>query len=135
MQGLTQRQQQTLEFIRAVGSPHLKLVFDTGNPVHHGQVAWDYFSAVREHVVYIHIKDYKKTNGDFSACFPGEGLGDVRKIVGDLIARGYDGGFSIEPHLAAVVHLAKEASDPEEAYRLYVDYGRRTEALVAELSG
>ena len=68
-----------------------------------------------------------------SACFPGEGGGHVRTIVADLVRRGYDGGFSIEPHLAAVVHLGKEAADPEEAYRLYIEYGRRTAALLDEV--
>ena len=36
--------------------------------------------------------------------FPGEGDGCVREIVSDLIARGYDGGFSIEPHMVRVFH-------------------------------
>ena len=127
--------EQTLEFLSEVDSPGLKLVFDTGNPVHHAQNAWQYFNAVKEQVIYIHVKDYLETDDGFSACFPGEGLGDVKQILSDLFSRGYDGGLSIEPHLAAVVHLAKEASDPKEAYRLYVEYGRRTAALVAELRG
>ncbi len=125
---------ETLELLDAVGSPALKLVFDTGNPAHHDQDGWEFYRAVKEHIVYIHIKDYKRVNGGLSACFPGEGVGYVREIVGDLLKGGYDGGFSIEPHLAAVVHLGKEASDPEEAYKLYVQYGRRLEGLVAELN-
>ncbi len=35
---------------------------------------------------------------------PGEGQGYVKEILRDLQARGYDGGISIEPHLAAVFH-------------------------------
>jgi sugar phosphate isomerase/epimerase len=122
--------EQTLELVREVDSPSLKLVFDTGNPAHHDQNGWEYYRSVKEHIVYIHIKDYKQHEGELSACFPGEGIGCVKEIVADLLAGGYDGGFSIEPHLAAVVHLAKEASDPEEAYRLYVEYGKRLERLV-----
>ena len=53
----------------------------------------------------------------------------------DLISSGYDGGLSIEPHLAAVAHLAKEASDPEQAYKLYLEYGRKLVALVHGLGG
>ncbi len=124
---------QTLELLRAVGSANLKLVYDTGNPAHHDQDGWEYYRAVKEHIVYVHIKDYKTVEGQLSACFPGEGVGHVKEITADLIGGGYDGGFSIEPHLAAVVHLGVEATDPEEAYRLYVEYGRRVDKLVAEV--
>ena len=46
---------------------------------------------------------------------------------------GYVQQSSIEPHITSVVHLGKEASDPEVAYRTYVEYGRRLEALVGEI--
>lgn len=125
--------QETLELISAVDSPAFKLVYDTGNPVEHDQDGWDYYNQVKEHIIYVHIKDYKKVDGQNSACLPGEGGGAVKAILKDLIARNYPGGLSIEPHLAAVVHLAKEASDPEEAFRLYVQYGQRLEALLEEI--
>ncbi len=126
--------EQTLELLHEVGSPSLKLVFDTGNPVEHDQDGWDFYQRVRDNIVYVHIKDYKKQDGKNVACFPGEGLGCVKQIISDLLGRGYAGGFSIEPHLAAVIHLAKDAEDPQEAYRLYVEYGRRLQALVEEIT-
>lgn len=127
--------EETLELVNEVGSAHFKLVFDTGNPVEHGQDAWEYYTKVKEHIVYVHIKDYRKENGENRACFAGEGEGAVRKIIADLLERGYDSGLSIEPHLAAVVHLGKDAADPEEGYRLFVEYGKRLEKLVAEIRG
>ena len=54
-------------------------------------------------------------------------------LVGNLLGRGYDGGFSIEPHLAAVVHEGKPASAAGDAYGRYVEYGRRLMKLVEEL--
>ncbi|MEM7235756.1 MAG: hypothetical protein AAF517_26540 [Planctomycetota bacterium] len=51
----------------------------------------------------------------------------------DLFSNGYDGGISIEPHLNAVIHLAQKADDPETAFKSYVEYGRRLEALVADI--
>ena len=39
-------------------------------------------------------------------CYPGDGSGDVRAIMIDLLKTGYDGGFSIEPHVANVFHDA-----------------------------
>ena len=124
---------QTLELLERVGSPHLKLVWDTGNPVGHGQDAWAYYEAVRDHIIYVHIKDCVTKDGKERYTFPGEGEGKVKEVVGDLLASGYDGGFSIEPHLAAVVHEGKAASEAENAYERYVEYGRRLMRLVGEL--
>lgn len=127
---------QTLDLLSDVGSPALKLVFDTGNPAQYHQDAWTYYREVRDHVVYVHVKDYQLgADGKETAVFAGEGTCSVRRIIEDLLARGYDGGFSIEPHITSVIHLQKEASDPELAYRTYVEYGRRFEALVRDIRG
>ena len=63
------------------------------------QSAWEFYRNVREHVVYVHIKDgiWDATEKKVTFTHPGEGQGDVRRIVADLLARGYDGGFSMEP--------------------------------------
>ena len=126
--------QQTLELLSEVNSPALKLVFDTGNCPSHDQDTWEYYSAVKQHIVYVHIKDYKLGDGDKTACYPGEGVARVRDVVKDLLASGYNGGFSIEPHMASVVHLGKE-SDADAMYNTYVEYGRRMMALVSEIRG
>ncbi|MCD6303912.1 MAG: sugar phosphate isomerase/epimerase, partial [Planctomycetes bacterium] len=106
----------TLKLIENV--PGLKLVFDTANPLNtrdyaagepvRRQSTWDFYRHVREHIVYVHIKDSRFvewTDGIFPKSeftWPGEGDGDVRRVVKDLIERGYDGGFSMEPHLGVV---------------------------------
>jgi sugar phosphate isomerase/epimerase len=126
--------QQTLDLLSDVGSEHLKLVFDTGNPVPYGQDSWDYYAGVRDQVIYVHIKDYKlNPDGGEVGVFPGEGKGAVRKILADLLQRGYDGGISIEPHITSVIHLGQEAEDPELSYRTYVEYGQKLELLVESL--
>ena len=125
---------QTLDLLGDVGSRSLKLVFDTGNPIPYGQDAWDYYRQVREHVVYVHIKDYQLgADRKERAVFPGEGKGAVREIVSDILRRGYDGGFSIEPHITSVIHLGQNAADPELAYKTYVEYGRRFEKLAGDI--
>ena len=133
--------QHTLKLIEAV--PGLKLVFDTGNPVFtddHSrpaprpkQSAWEFYSHVREHVAYVHIKDGRWDAAGNKAVFtyPGEGDGDVPRIVADLLARGYDGGFSMEPHLAVVAHDKSVTSPEAIRYANYVEYGRRFELLLA----
>ena len=47
-------------------------------------------------------------------------------IVFDLLlARGYAGGLSIEPHLAVVFHDSTVTSPDAVRYANYVEYGRR----------
>ncbi len=116
-----------------VNSPALKVVFDTGNPVTYGQDAWEYYQKVRNDIVYVHIKDAKKIDGVDHYTFCGDGDGCVRRIVGDLLATGYDGGFSIEPHLAAVIHTGASTNDADRLYQSYTEYGRRLMALVEEV--
>jgi sugar phosphate isomerase/epimerase len=110
--------------------PGLKLVFDTGNPVvsdDHGrpkpypkQSAWEFYDHVRDHVAYVHIKDgvFNPEKGNAVWCLAGEGQGDVRRIVRDLLSRGYDGGLSIEPHMHS---------------RIYVEYGRKMMKMVEDI--
>ncbi len=133
----------TLELIENV--PGLKLVYDTGNPVftddrskpapHPKQSSWEFYENVKEHIAYVHIKDgrwnaaTKKTNFTFA----GDGDGDVKRIVKDLLDNGYDGGISMEPHLAAVFHDASITSPDEIKYANYVEYGRRFMKLLEEI--
>ena len=124
---------ESLQLLERVDSPNLKLLWDTGNPVAHGQDVLAYYEAVRDHIVYVHIKDGVLEEGKPHYTFPGEGDGKVREVVGDLLGRGYDGGFSIEPHLAAVVHEGKSASAAQDAYGRYVEYGQRLMNLVEGL--
>ncbi len=139
----------TLKLIDAVKMDNFKLIFDTGNPTfnyrHIGnkpytlQSAWEFYKNVREFIVYVHIKDgLALPNNDGTRprntyTFAGDGMGDVRAIVRDLCATGYDGGFSMEPHIASVFHdLDNSKSLDEVRYSSYIEYGRRFEKLLAE---
>ncbi|OPZ17201.1 MAG: Xylose isomerase-like TIM barrel [candidate division BRC1 bacterium ADurb.BinA364] len=140
----------TLEMLEAV--PGLKLVFDTGNPQftddwskrppYPKQSAWEFYSHVKEHIAYVHIKDgrFVKENPDPSGVFPisdwtwpGEGEGDVRRILKDLLDSGYDGGISIEPHLGDACMDGIQRSPAEAKYFNYVEYGRRLIKILNEL--
>ena len=139
----------TLELIENV--PGLQLVFDTANPVctpdyasgdpRKLQSTWEFYEHVRDHVAYVHIKDCRFqefTTGIFNKAeftWPGEGDGDVERIVRDLVARGYDGGISMEPHLSVVFHEAGGESEDEARMRSYIEYGRRFEKLLADCGG
>lgn len=130
----------TLELIDRV--PGMKLVFDTGNPIfsddrdqpapYPKQSAWKFYSQVKEHISYVHIKDghYDFENKVSVYGFPGEGDGDVKKIVKDLLANGYKGGFSMEPHMASVFHDKNSDKPKVDGYTNYIEYGKRFMKLV-----
>lgn len=133
--------QHTLKMLENV--PGLKLVFDTGNPVFNKdrskpqpwpwQSSWEFYSNVKEHISYIHIKDAKMANGSDTPTYtyPGDGDGDVIRILNDLIASGYNGGISIEPHLANVFHGNKTEFDPIQSEQTYKKYGRQLMKLLS----
>ena len=136
----------TLKLIDAV--PGLKLVFDTGNPVftddrtqpkpYPKQSAWEFYANVRDYIAYVHIKDGVMVHDpekDGMSCkftWPGDGDGDVKRILHDLIDQGYDGGISIEPHMGAVYHDPSITSDAAARYATYLEYGRRIERIINE---
>jgi sugar phosphate isomerase/epimerase len=133
----------TLKLIENV--PGLKLVFDTGNPTFNPdrtkpkpwprQSSWEFYSHVKEHVEYVHIKDtvWDEEKNKPTYHYPGEGQGDVKRIISDLLDSGYDGGISIEPHLAVVFHDAASEASEDAMYNSYVEYGRRMMQLIEEV--
>jgi sugar phosphate isomerase/epimerase len=126
--------------------PGLKVVFDTGNPIfnddrskpkpHPKQNSWEFYSHVKEAVVHVHVKDaaWDSQKKDAVYSYPGEGQGEVRRILKDLIGIGYDGGISIEPHLAAVFHDATVKTTEEVQFNTYVEYGRRLVKMLDEIN-
>ena len=140
----------TLKLIEAVNNPNFTLIYDTGNPVYNvdyssgknegkHQNSWEFYSNVKEFISYVHIKDGRvivDENGEKKDIytFPGEGGGFVKEIVTDLIANGYDGGFSMEPHMGSVFHDTENDSADDKRKEIYIEYGRRFEKLIEELS-
>lgn len=140
----------SMKLVEAMDSEFFTLIFDTGNPVmtddrtgeppySKKQNAWDFYLGIKDHIGYVHIKDgiyQEESDGIFPKAeftFPGEGEGEVRKIVQDLVDSGYDGGFSMEPHMAMVFH--EDANEEEKASTMkenYIEYGRRFMKLVEE---
>lgn len=139
----------TLKLLDNIKSKAFTLIYDTGNPVFNYrrigsfpyalQSSWEFYYNVKEFISYVHIKDGTavphedgKTRPACKYCWAGDGSGDVRAILIDLLKNGYDGGFSMEPHVAAVFHDASEnTTDLEEIkYSSYVEYGRRFEAML-----
>ncbi|MFA7231431.1 MAG: sugar phosphate isomerase/epimerase family protein [Victivallaceae bacterium] len=141
----------TLRLLENIKSDNFKLIFDTGNPVftfrrigtepYALQNAYEFYKNVREYIYYVHIKDgiatemkenYERPETKFT--FAGEGSGFVHQIVKDLLKNGYDGGFSIEPHVETVFHDDDDKENSKlsavRKYETYIKYGHDFEKLL-----
>jgi sugar phosphate isomerase/epimerase len=131
--------QHMVELKDAVDSPNFKLLYDLGNTISHGYEPWEFFKIIRGHFDYIHIKDAKMNpaggrSKDYSYC--GEGDAMLKEILDVVLNEdGYDGIISIEPHVAAIVHLdgGNAEVSPEEKFSSYVKYGQMLQQLIAEV--
>ena len=137
-----------LETLDAV--PGLRWVFDTGNPVFnedrqnpgHRQNAWEFYLAVKPAISHVHVKDgvWNSEKKDCDYTNPGEGDGQVERILTDLAGEGYAGFVSIEPHVSVVFHSTGASPDLDpaakaaEQYQSYVAYGRALEGLLGRIS-
>jgi len=123
--------------LEEVDSPALQIVFDTGNPVlegHRPEETWDFFRSARPWLRHIHIKDCRRLpDGRLEYTMPAEGDSRVREILAEALASGYEGAFSIEPHISAQIHLGTSASG-SAAEQVYLEYGGRAQRLLEELS-
>jgi sugar phosphate isomerase/epimerase len=87
-----------LDIVESVGSPALRLAWDPANFVQVGVTPFtDGYAQLRPHTVYVQIKDALLATGEVVPA--GEGDGQVRETVRALAADGFDGFFSMEPHL------------------------------------
>ena len=89
-----------LDIVRSVGSPHLRLAWDPANFVQVGVRPYtEGYAILRPHLEYVQIKDALAADGTVVPA--GEGDGEVAQTIRALRHDGFDGFFSLEPHLAA----------------------------------
>ena len=88
-----------LDIVTSVDSPHLKLAWDPANFVQVGlrRPFTEGYADLRPHVAYMQIKDAVAADG--SVVVAGQGDGQVVETVRALRSDGFDGFFSLEPHL------------------------------------
>jgi len=90
-----------VDLVKTIDSPKLRLVYDPANFVwgekmtNNVEVCWP---VMKPYVVHIHIKDWKLGAADVGSI-PGEGDGQIRKLLTELAAINYDGCMTMEPHL------------------------------------
>lgn len=87
-----------LDIVRSVGSPHLRLAWDPANFVQVGVRPYtEGYAVLRPHIEYIQIKDARAADG--TVVTAGRGDGEVAETMSALRHDGFDGFFSLEPHL------------------------------------
>ncbi|MDR2254504.1 MAG: sugar phosphate isomerase/epimerase [Arthrobacter sp.] len=93
-----------LDIIESVGSAHLRSTWDAANFVQVGvKPLSEAYGLLRPHVEYVQIKDAVLATGEVVPA--GRGDGDMVETLKAFKADGFDGFFSLEPHLSVAHHL------------------------------
>lgn len=89
-----------LDLVESIGSEHFRLTWDAANFVQVGCAPFDDgYALLRPYLAYLQIKDAVAATGTVVPA--GRGDGQVRETIRALRADGFDGYFSLEPHLGA----------------------------------
>jgi sugar phosphate isomerase/epimerase len=87
-----------VDLLRSIDDPHFAAILDPANFIQCGQVPYpDGYEAVAPWLRYMHVKD---ALWDGTVTVAGEGAGTWPALLVRLREAGYDGFFSLEPHLA-----------------------------------
>lgn len=83
-----------------LASPQFRMTFDPANFVMCGVRPFSQgYAMLRDHIAYVHIKD--GLLAEKRVVPAGQGDGELRELLRELLDRGYDGFLSLEPHLAS----------------------------------
>jgi len=89
-----------VEILRHVDSPFLRSTFDAANFVQCGVRPYsEAYEPLRPYLCYVQIKDARSQDGKVVPA--GKGDGQLRETLAQLARSGFDGFFSLEPHLGA----------------------------------
>lgn len=101
-----------------LASPHFKAAFDFANFVQCGEDTAECWEMLKEHVVYIHIKDAVKGSNENVLC--GTGDGKIPELLKKIIREdGYEGFLTLEPHLV-LFDTFKSLEADEDAAKHFV---------------
>ena len=85
-----------LDLYQTINHPQFKLIYDASNFIQVGCNPNVAYEAVKEYVVYYHMKDCDAETGVEMPL--GLGFTDYKSIFKDLEARGFEGFMTMEPH-------------------------------------
>jgi len=89
-----------LDLLRSIDSPIFRAAWDPANFVQCGvRPHREGYAELRPYIAYVHVKDSILATRQVVPA--GEGDGELRETIAALHASGFDGFFSLEPHLQA----------------------------------
>ena len=87
-----------VDLLVGVNSEAFRSTFDAANFAELGVKPFDEaYPLLRPYLVYVQIKDFRASTGD--TVIAGEGDGQIPDTLGELARTGFEGVFSLEPHL------------------------------------
>jgi sugar phosphate isomerase/epimerase len=93
-----------VDIVESVGSPTLRLAWDAANFVQCGVRPFsEGYQSIRPHLEYMQIKDALLATGEVVPA--GAGDGETLETIRALRSDGFDGYFSLEPHLGTTNSL------------------------------
>ena len=93
-----------VDIVESVASPQLRLAWDAANFVQCGVRPFtEGYASIRPHLEYMQIKDAVLATGEVVPA--GAGDGETLETIRALRSDGFDGYFSLEPHLATTNSL------------------------------
>ncbi|MBT3272521.1 MAG: sugar phosphate isomerase/epimerase [Spirochaetales bacterium] len=100
-----------MDIYESIQSPSFTGIFDFSNYVQCGDKPYeDCWLKIRKHITYFHVKDSYADTGKVVPA--GVGNGDVKKILADAYADGFDNFLTLEPHLSvAEANFGKTSPD------------------------
>lgn len=125
--------------------PQLMLLFDTANPCLSpdfskpepwpNQNPFEFWKLFSSRVKHVHIKDgwLNPATGKEKYCMPGEGPCKLEQLLEAILKDGYQGAFTIEPHIAVVYHDPSVQSSSEQRKVIYIEFARKFETMLSKL--
>ncbi len=92
---------------------NFKLIFDFANFIQCNQNTIEAYHLLKPYLAYVHVKDALSDSHEVVPA--GMGNGNIERIVNDLMDNGYNGFYSLEPHLFEFSGLAKLERDEEQS--------------------
>lgn len=100
-----------VDIFESVDSPRLKAAWDSADFVQCGIRPFsEGYEQIRPHLEYVQVKDAHLSDGE--VVVTGDGDGELRETLAALAGDGFDGFFSLEPHLS-VTHELGGFSGPD----------------------
>lgn len=87
------------DILSSIDSPVMRAAWDPANFVQCGvRPHTDGYESLQPFIDYVHVKDARFADGEVVPA--GQGDGEVRETIRELKTSGFEGFFSLEPHLA-----------------------------------